>query len=72
MTDLERTLRSLSTQDLLSLGLSQVAYIKLLDQDGHTYHAIHEANGEQLAVVASHEAAVAIIRQNDMDPVTVH
>lgn len=72
MTDLERTLRSLSTQDLLALGLSQVAYVKPLDQDGHTYHAIHEANGTQLAVVSSHEAALAIIRQNDMEAVTLH
>ena len=72
MTDLERTLRSLSPQDLLSLGVSQVAYIKPLDQDGHIYHAIHEANGAQVAVVASYEAALAIIQQNDMEPVTLH
>ena len=72
MTDLERTLRSLSPQDLLSLGVSQVAYIKPLDQDGHTYHAIHEANGNQVAIVASYEAALAMIQQNDMEPVTLH
>lgn len=70
--DLERTLRSLSSQDFLSLGLSQVAYVKPLEQDGQSYFAIYAADGTQMAIVVSHEAAQAVIRQNDMEPLTLH
>ena len=72
MMDLERTLRSLSSQDFLSLGLSQVAYVKPLEQDGNSYYAIYAADGTQMAVLASQEAALAAIRQHDMEPLTLH
>jgi hypothetical protein len=72
MMDLERTLRSLSSQDFLSLGLSQVAYVKPLEQDGGRYFAIYAADGTQMAVLASREAAHAAIRQHDMEPLTLH
>ena len=70
--DLERTLRGLSSQDLLALGVSQVAYIKPVEQDGHRYFAIHAADGTQMAIVASREAAWAAIRQHDMELVTLN
>lgn len=70
--DLDRTLRSLSSQDFLSLGLSQVAYVKPLEQDGHDYFAIYAADGTQMAVLASQAAALAVIRQHDMEPLTLH
>ena len=70
--DLERTLRGLSSQDFLSLGLSQVAYVKAVDQDGHSYYAIHAADGTQMALLASFDAALATIRQHDMEPLTLH
>ena len=70
--DLERTLRSLSSQDFLSLGLSQVAYVKAIEQDGQDYCAIYAADGTQMAVLPSHEAALAAIRQHDMEALTLH
>ena len=70
--DLEHTLRSLSSQDFQSLGLSQVAYVKPLEQDGHGYFAIHAADGTQMAVVANRDTAYAVIRQHDMEPLTLH
>jgi hypothetical protein len=72
MMDLERTLRSLSSQDFLSLGLSQVAYVRSLEQDGDSYYAIYAADGTQMAVLASQDAALAAIRQHDMEPLTLH
>jgi hypothetical protein len=69
--DLDRTLRSLSSQDFLSLGMSQVAYVKPLQQDGESYYAIHAADGTQMAVLASHEAALVVIRQHEMEPLTL-
>ena len=70
--DLERTLRSMSSQDFLSLGVSQVAYIKPLEQEGESYYAIYAADGTQMAILASREAALAAIRQHDMEPLTLH
>ncbi len=70
--DLDRTLRSLSSQDFLSLGMSQVAYVKPLEQDGHSYFAIYAADGTQMAVLANRAAALAVIRQHDMEPLTLH
>lgn len=34
--------------------------------------AVHNANGEQLALVAERDMAFMLARQNDMQPVTVH
>ncbi len=48
MTDLQETLRSLSSQDLLSLGMSQVAYVKPVSQDGQTSFAIYAAGWHAL------------------------
>ena len=70
--DLDRTLRSLSSQDFLSLGMSQVAYVKPLEQDGHSYFAIYAADGTQMAVLANRATALAVIRQHDMEPLTLH
>ena len=72
MTDLQETLRSLSSQDLLFLGMSQVAYVKPVSQDGQTSFAIYAADGTRLAVMASYEAALGVIRQHDMEPVPLN
>ncbi len=72
MTDLQETLRSLSSQDLLSLGVSQVAYVKPVSQAGQSLFAIYGADGVRLAVMASHEAAMGVIRQHDMEPVPLN
>ncbi|MEM1237474.1 MAG: DUF1150 family protein [Pseudomonadota bacterium] len=37
----------------------------------HLY-AVHNSDGEQLALVADRQLAFVLARQNDMDPVTVH
>ena len=37
-----------------------------------TLFAVHNAEGEQLALVANRHMAFALARQNDMAPVTVH
>jgi len=34
--------------------------------------AVHDSNGEQLALVADRDMAFVLARQNDMKPVTVH
>jgi len=35
-------------------------------------YAVHDAEGEQLALVADRRMAFVLARQNDLSPVTVH
>jgi len=37
-----------------------------------TIFAVHNSDGEQLALVANQSLAFALARQNDMQPVTLH
>jgi hypothetical protein len=40
--------------------------------DGAGAFAVHAANGTQIAVMADREVAFAVVRQHDMEPVSVH
>lgn len=40
--------------------------------DLDTIFAVHNAQGEQLALVANRQLAFHLARENDMQPVTVH
>ena len=35
-------------------------------------YAVHDADGQQLALVADHKMAVVLARQNNLEPVTLH
>ncbi|MFD1507829.1 DUF1150 family protein [Lacimonas salitolerans] len=37
-----------------------------------TLYAVHDANGQQLALVKDRKTAFVLARQNDLSPVTVH
>ena len=37
-----------------------------------TLYAVHDANGQQLALVNDRRLAFVLARQNDLSPVTVH
>jgi hypothetical protein len=52
--------------------MSQVAYVKPVSQDGQTSFAIYAADGTRLAVMASHEAALGVIHQHEMEPVPLN
>ena len=72
MTDIDRTLRGMTHQDLLALGVSHVAYIKSLEQAGETVYGVYGADGAELAVLPSLEAALVVVRDQDMDLITLH
>ncbi|MCM2563297.1 DUF1150 domain-containing protein [Lutimaribacter sp. EGI FJ00015] len=40
--------------------------------DTKTLYAVHDENGQQLALVADRNMAFVLARQNDLSPVTVH
>lgn len=65
-------LRHLSDSELGLLGMEDVAYVKHVVVDGTDAYAVHAANGTQIAVMADRDVAFAVVRQHDMEPVSVH
>lgn len=65
-------LRGLSGRDLAMLGVHAVAYIKPVTVDGQLVFAVHSADGREMAIIADREVAMATVRQNDLEPVSVH
>ncbi|RMG09395.1 MAG: DUF1150 family protein [Planctomycetota bacterium] len=73
MTKNDTVLEVISPGDLMALGLQQIAYVKpIKDGDETTVFAIHAADGTQLAVLPNRDIALAMIRQNDLEPFSVH
>jgi hypothetical protein len=66
------SLKHLSANELGLLGMEDVAYVKPVVVDGTDAFAVHAANGTQIAVMADREVACAVVRQHDMEPVSVH
>lgn len=64
---------SISAQDLRVLGINEVAYIKPQEaDDGQEFYTIHAADGTEMARVLKREVAIVTVRQNDMEPVSLH
>ena len=66
------TIREINQQELATLGLRQVAYVKPMVIDGQPVWCIHAADGTRVGAVASREAALINIIQNDLEPLSVH
>jgi hypothetical protein len=65
-------LRHISPQELATLGMQAVAYVKRVSVNDTVAFAIHAADGTQLALLPDRDAAFATIVQNDIEPVSVH
>ncbi len=68
----EQHLRELSPSAFAALGAEGVAYIKPVEVDGEWLCAVFLADGRQVAVVSRRDLAEVIVRQNDLEPVSVH
>lgn len=64
--------RSLSPQDFAAFGVNDIAYVKPVLVNGARAAAIHAADGTPLTVVPDAVVAEATIRQNDMEPLSLH
>ncbi len=64
--------RPMSERELGLLGMQDVAYVKRVTIDGTEAFAVHAADGTQIAVMADRDVACAVVRQHDMEPVSVH
>ncbi len=65
-------IRQITPQDLAALGVHDIAYIKPKTVHGQQVFAVHAADGAELAVLSSRESALAAIKQNDMEPLSLH
>lgn len=66
-------LRNIEPAAFATLGNDVVAYLRPALTEESPGWAVHAADGRVLAVIqGSHEAALAIVRQNDLEPVSLH
>jgi hypothetical protein len=65
-------MRQMTVNDLAMFGVQDVAYVKPVVVDGNAGYAIHAADGTQMALIADRDIAFAVVRQNELEPVSVH
>lgn len=65
-------MRQMTANDLAMLGMQDIAYVKPVTVDGTEGFAIHAADGTQMALIANRDLAFAVVRQNELEPVSVH
>lgn len=70
--DANDLLRDLTTQDFLSFGLHDIAYIKAVEVAGQKAFAVHAADGTPISVVESFDLAEMSIMQSELETVPVH
>ena len=59
-------IRTLTQEQLMALGMAQLAYVKPVWMDGTTAFAIFAADGSPMAVAADCQLAVDTIIENEM------
>lgn len=62
----------LSKQDFLAFGLNDVAYLRSVGSEEGAVIGIFAADGTRMAVMPDFATAVAAVRQNEMEPLSVH
>jgi hypothetical protein len=66
------TLRALSPQDFRMLGVNDVAYVVKGHKEGKEIFEIHSADGTAITAMSNHDVAFAMVRQNGLEPLSVH
>jgi hypothetical protein len=65
-------LRQISPQEFEALGMQGVAYVKRVVVNDTVTYAVHAADGTEVAMLPDREIAFATVRQNDLEPLSVH
>ena len=65
-------IRNLTPEQLMHLGMADLAYVKPVELDGHIAFAIHAADGSPMAMAADRTMALEAIVQHEMVPALVH
>ena len=71
MTGKEK-LHAISPQDLFSLGVQGVVYIRSVTSEEGPLYSVHSADGRQLGVFDDLELAFVAVNQNGKELVSVH
>jgi hypothetical protein len=64
-------IRRISQGDLMALGVSALAYVKPVEIEGQSLFAVFTADGTQVAVLPSRDAAIATILRHDLEVVSI-
>jgi hypothetical protein len=70
--DQVQKLRQITPQEFALLGVQDVAYVKRVVVNDEPQFAIHAADGTAVAVMPDRDVAFAVVRQNELEPVSVH
>ena len=70
--DYVERIRQITPKDLLALGVDDVAYIRPVIREDQQLYAVFAADGREIVALPSRNLAEALIRQHDLDPVTLH
>jgi hypothetical protein len=63
----------MSATDFEMLGMDHVAYVKKIIGGESPQFGVYAANGAEIALMeANRDVTFAAVRQNDMEPVSVH
>jgi hypothetical protein len=63
---------ALTPADFAELGVEHFAYVKGVDVEGEAAFAVYAADGRLLATLDGRDTAVAVIRHNNLEPLSVH
>ncbi|MDD5587223.1 MAG: DUF1150 family protein [Alphaproteobacteria bacterium] len=72
MRKFESSKQSFTPEELGRFGVDYVAYIKPVIIRGQQFHIIHAADGTPIMAASERELAFATVRQNEMEPASVH
>ena len=67
-----RNTQPTQTDDRLFVWPAADAYVKPIDQDGKRVYAIHQADGQQVAVAETRDAAFAFLGQQNVEGADAH
>ncbi|MEQ8804505.1 MAG: hypothetical protein RLO05_06425 [Rhodospirillales bacterium] len=62
----------LTAEDFLALGAETAAFVKAIEVDGKPVYGIFSAFGHPLGYADSLAVAQVTVRQNDLEPFSVH
>lgn len=65
-------IRKISPEALAMLGAPNLAYVRPVNVDGQNLFGIFAANGQQIGLSPDRDGAFVVVRQNDMEPMSVH
>lgn len=69
----ETEFNPMSATDFEMLGMDHVAYVKEVSDGTSPKFAVYAANGAKIALIdADRDVTFATVRQNEMEPVSVH